>query len=82
LKPVAGAQQRAGFVALLAKNLLSHGHGFGMMRMASKKEFKEVPRIGATKSPRGFEESLEANTRPHFNKGDSDEQKADRPGNR
>jgi len=27
---------------------------FGIMRVASQKEFGEVPRIGAKKSPRGF----------------------------
>jgi hypothetical protein len=49
-------QQAARFVAGLAKNPLSDRIGFGMMRVASQKEFKEVPDRG-DKIPTRFQET-------------------------
>jgi hypothetical protein len=40
------AQQGRRFVASLAKNPLSVANGFGMMRLASQKEFEKVPESG------------------------------------
>jgi hypothetical protein len=58
-------QQGAGFVARLAKNPLSDGIGFGIMRMASQKEFKEVSESGR-QHPREVPRITEVNTRPHI----------------
>jgi hypothetical protein len=38
----------------LAKNPLSERWGFGIMRVASQKEFNEGPGIGAKKIPKRF----------------------------
>jgi hypothetical protein len=56
----------------LAKNPLSDRIAFGMMRVASQKEFKEVPDPGRH-DPHEVPRNTEVNTRPHLNKGDSDE---------
>jgi hypothetical protein len=41
----------------LAKNPLSDCIAFGIMRVASQKEFKEVPELGRHNPHRGFQET-------------------------